>query len=625
MPDELTPARRRRRARRRRTLVIGIVAVVVLGGGGAAWAMSGSSGPSYRLATVGRSDVSQTVAGDGTLAAEDQATLDFATAGTVSSVRVAVGDTVRAGEVVATIDSSTLRTAVTTAEATLSRARQTLSADETAQADGTASTTSSTGVSGTAGTSGNAGTTGTATNSSDVTSTSAAKTVGTVRLMAATTPTVTPAQIRTDQQAVVTAQQTLDSAVDGLTSACTTTGDTETTQTLTAQSGGTVSGTVGEDATVVTIATETTTSDNPQTVAAGGSYSFAGLTAGSAYKVVLVPVTDNSACTSAISAVSAAKGSSTGAATKGSLYYAIDGLNADLAKLEAMASSSGSGSGSGSGAGSGSGSGSSGGSGSSSSPSTSGTMVTAEQIAADSKAIDAARAEVAVARNNIGFAVLTSPISGTVGTVALVKGASVSASSTSDTITVVGDGTLSVDVSVSLADIELIKVGETAAVTVDGRSKALPAKVSLVGLTNSSGSTGSSAAYTVTVSLDSTDSALYDGMGASVAIDVGTAKNVVSVPISALHTTGTQRSVDLYANGKVTVTRVTTGVEGADLVQIDSGLSTGQKIVLADIGAAIPSSTDTTTNRNSLTGGLSGTTGGFGGRTGGGVGGPPGN
>jgi multidrug efflux pump subunit AcrA (membrane-fusion protein) len=241
-----------------------------------------------------------------------------------------------------------------------------------------------------------------------------------------------------------------------------------------------------------------------------------------------------------------------------------------------------------------------------------GHTVTAEQIAADTKAIDAAEIEVQIAEANRSNATLRSPIAGTVGTVGIGKGKSVSASSSSSAITVVGTGALSVSLSIGLSDIDLVKVGQAARVTVDGRSTPVPAKVSYVGVLDSGSDTGASSTYTVSVQLDKIDTALYDGMGASVAIDVGTATDVLTVPLSAVHTTGTRHTVDVYRGGKSIAKLVTVGVAGDDRVEVKSGLSGGDQVIIADLSASIPSSTNNI-NRRGNTGSLSGLTGrGFG-------------
>jgi hypothetical protein len=108
---------------------------------------------------------------------------------------------------------------------------------------------------------------------------------------------------------------------------------------------------------------------------------------------------------------------------------------------------------------------------------------------------------------------------------------------------------------------------------------------------NTSGTSGTTTTYPITVMLDQTAVALYDGAGSTVSIDVGTAANVLSVPTSAVHSIGALATVEVYHGGKITLTRVTLGVEGVDRTEIKSGLTAGQQVVLADVSAAIPTAT----------------------------------
>jgi multidrug efflux pump subunit AcrA (membrane-fusion protein) len=141
-----------------------------------------------------------------------------------------------------------------------------------------------------------------------------------------------------------------------------------------------------------------------------------------------------------------------------------------------------------------------------------------------------------------------------------------------------------------------VKAGDTVSVTVDGVSKSLPGKVTQVGVLNTSGTSGDTTTYPVTVVLDPTSLALYDGAGATVAIDVGTANNVLTVPSSALSSLGTRSIVQVYSKGKVIPTVVTTGVSGTDRTEVKTGLTAGQQVVLANLHSPVPSS-NTTTNR----------------------------
>ena len=168
-------------------------------------------------------------------------------------------------------------------------------------------------------------------------------------------------------------------------------------------------------------------------------------------------------------------------------------------------------------------------------------------------------------------------------------------------------GKLSVTTTVGLNDIDLVKKGQTAHVTVDGVSTPLTGKVTLIGLLNTSGTSGSTTTYPVTIVLDSTPQ-LYDGAGASVSIDVGSATGALTVPTSALHGVGTATSVDVYRDGKVQTQRVTVGARGIDTVQITSGLNAGDQVVLAEVSAPVPSSDNQTNRFGRLGGGGGGAT-----------------
>ena len=131
----------------------------------------------------------------------------------------------------------------------------------------------------------------------------------------------------------------------------------------------------------------------------------------------------------------------------------------------------------------------------------------------------------------------------------------------------------------------------------DGVAGPLSGHVSYVGVMNTSGTSGATATYPVTVVLDPTTTPLFDGAGVSTAITVGSVNGVLTVPISAVHQIGTLQTVSVYAKGKVTVERVTVGVSGVDRVQVLTGLSAGQRVVLADISAPVPSNSTLTGRR----------------------------
>ncbi|HWU31348.1 MAG TPA: HlyD family efflux transporter periplasmic adaptor subunit, partial [Marmoricola sp.] len=226
--------------------------------------------------------------------------------------------------------------------------------------------------------------------------------------------------------------------------------------------------------------------------------------------------------------------------------------------------------------------------------------------------VDAAEASVVSAQVARDQMVLRAPIAGKVVNVGVAVGGTASTSSAA--ITLVGNGANTVVLSVPLAQIPEIKVGEKARVVISGASAAVDGVVSNVGIIATTGTSGTTT-YAVTVSLSEAATALQ-GIGASVTIVTGSAANAVTVPVSALTKVGTRTVVNTYNGGKVTETPVTVGILGSTTASITSGLKAGQQIALADLGASVPTSS-TSNGTRGLTG--------FGGGTfsGGGTGGPP--
>ena len=213
-----------------------------------------------------------------------------------------------------------------------------------------------------------------------------------------------------------------------------------------------------------------------------------------------------------------------------------------------------------------------------------------------------------MAQANVGQATLTSPLAGTVAAVAISAGQAVSASSTSETITVIGPGNYQVSTTAALSIVDKIKVGQPATVAVDGGSGPLTGTVAVIGALKSSTSISTNPVYPVLITLDQTDATLFNGAGASVSITVGKVDSVLTVPSSAIKTLGSQSTVQVLTNGVPTTSVVTVGAIGNDLTQILSGVTAGQQVVIADLSAALP--TATTTASVGVVGGLGGAGGG---------------
>lgn len=647
--------RLRRRYRRKRAVVVAAAAVVVVGvGSGVGLALTAGSGPSYRVATAGPGSVTQTLASVGTLSTVATSTVSFPIAGTVDAVHVAIGDKVAGGQTVATLDTTALVQNVNSAKSTLATAKQTQASDEAAQSStaSTASTSSSSdqivqsAVERPLGTSSPKPTVparGSAPSGSG-SSQSAASTLKEAVQQAQ--HDVTAAQAALDRELSDLGTDLRDLTANG--GACASApaqSPAEISYTTNADQDGTIAGTAGDHDTV------TLFNGGTQVGSQQGAYSFTGLTPGAAYTVKIAPATppdsvDATKCADAIGSMIAKYTSAKGAGSDSylktlaaNLASAEQDLDVAVQNLSAVTQGQG-GAPSGNSSGSRAGSGTSGGSGGRSSAgpgSQSGSTnnrastgsassggaaksgggvartITSEQLAADQAAIDAATAQVTAAEQNLDQATLTSPIPGTVAAVGMTPGATVGASSSTATITIVGGGAKQITTTVGLSDVDKVKVGDRATVNVDGGSIPLSGKVSSIGVLSST--TGSTTTYPVKILLDPSTAKLYDGSGASVSIVVSAVRNVLTVPSSAVHHVGGLSTVSVLKKGKVSTVAVTVGAQGTDLTEIKSGLSAGDQVVLADLGAPLPSGGFNATNsRGGLLGGGAGGGGRFAGR-----------
>jgi multidrug efflux pump subunit AcrA (membrane-fusion protein) len=244
------------------------------------------------------------------------------------------------------------------------------------------------------------------------------------------------------------------------------------------------------------------------------------------------------------------------------------------------------------------------------------TPPSADQIAADQASVDAATAQLAANQQNLAAANLVSPIDGTVAQVDVVSGQNAAANSSTAKIVVIGPGGNQVTTAVNDNQVGQVKPGQPATITPDGAAKPLTGKVVAIGALSST-TTGGSASFPVTISIDGGGPTLFAGSTAGVAITLGTAQAAVTVPTSAVHTIGAATFVTTLVDGKPTSKRVTLGVIGSTVTQVTEGLNAGDEVVLADLSQALPSAT-TGAGARGLTGGGGGFRPGGAGGTGGG-------
>ncbi len=237
-----------------------------------------------------------------------------------------------------------------------------------------------------------------------------------------------------------------------------------------------------------------------------------------------------------------------------------------------------------------------------------------EQIATDQANIDTAEATLTREQQSLNEATLSSPINGTVVSVGITTGETVSADSSTEVIVIIGTASYEATGTLSSSQVPSVKVDDTAVVQVDGVDGTIDGIVSQVGPVQS-GSSGYS--YPVVVALPVSATDLFTGSTADVVIATGAVADVVAVPTSAVQTLGTRAFVETVSSGQLVRKMVKVGMIGDTYTQVESGLSVGQTVVLADYAEPVPSSN--TSGVGGFGGGLGGLggTGGFGGLGGG--------
>jgi len=570
---------------------IAVVAVVLVGVVGASMASASNDG-GYRTATVQRATVTKTLQGSGTITPVDRVAVAFPGSGTVASVSVKAGQRVKVGQTLASLDTASLQRELDSANVTLTQAQLDLAEAEAGQLP------SSTGNGGSAnfgGSSSNA--TGSTSPTATATAVSTAPTVQTAALKLSTSVRVATvavpsgpsggggstsldAQIKAAQRELLALQKQLDAAL------------AEARADLAAAKAACSSPPPPTSTTSTTVASSTGTCTDAQQASLDAQAQVAALEAQVATAISKLDALLSKAAAantgSGRTATSPPSGTTGTGATSSSPFSKSAGSSTP--------------------------SGSTGSTNPSSSSSSTSTTPTASQLASYQSAVDAATSKVAVAEQSLAAASIVSPINGTVTSVTLAKGDSVSASSTTANVVVVGKGGYEVSVPVSVTDRPSVAVGQAATVVPDSTGK--PLKGTVVALSVAGTTSGSTTTYTAVIGLtNSRATGLHDGAGASTSITIDTVANALTVPTSAVHTTNSTHTVTVLEGGKTRSVTVRIGTVGADRTVITKGLTAGRKVVLATLSEPLPSSASQTNTRATRFG-----AGGFGGNF---TGGPP--
>jgi len=269
-----------------------------------------------------------------------------------------------------------------------------------------------------------------------------------------------------------------------------------------------------------------------------------------------------------------------------------------------------------------------------------------EQLAQSQASIVSAQAQLQTAQKNESETTLTAPVAGVVASISGIVGqqsgsgggsssssgssgsssggssgassSSSSSSSGSGFIELTDVNLLDVKVGFTETDAPNVHVGQAATITLN----ALPTQTftgHVIELDTNSTLVSNVVTYYAKVAFDTPPVGVKPGMTASVNVVLQKIDDAITVPTSAVSTTGTSQTVTVKAkNGTESTKVITIGLRGDNAVQITSGLNVGDQIVETSTASA---STGSITGRFGGAGGLGGLGGGGlggGGRGGGG-------
>lgn len=227
--------------------------------------------------------------------------------------------------------------------------------------------------------------------------------------------------------------------------------------------------------------------------------------------------------------------------------------------------------------------------------------------------VTTAQADYDLAKTNTTKRTVTAPIDGTITTLSLkngdtVSGGSSSAASSTSTASLIIDNlnTLKAKVSINEVDAIATVAGQTASLTFDAISDlTVTGKVERVSLTGTV--SNGVVTYDAILALDAQNDRLRPQMTATATITTNVKQNVISIPTTAIKTSSDTSYVQVMESGQPRQQTVTLGISNDSNTEITAGLNAGQTIVTSTVTG---SSSTATTSTKSQTGGA--VRGGFG-------------
>lgn len=214
-----------------------------------------------------------------------------------------------------------------------------------------------------------------------------------------------------------------------------------------------------------------------------------------------------------------------------------------------------------------------------------------QQMETDRTNYEVAQANFDNFASQLQYYVITSPIDGVVIGKPTPAGQTVAQGISSPQVimTIADMSQMQIKVLVDETDIGQIKLGQPVSFTVDAYTdKVFAGKVSSV---SRSATTSSNVVYyPVYVDVDDAGGLLFPTMTARTTIHIGESKDVLVVPASAIKEEKGKKYVQVMVDGKVQNVNVQTGLSDDEKVEIVSGLTAGDQVILPVVKASGSSS-----------------------------------
>ncbi len=198
-----------------------------------------------------------------------------------------------------------------------------------------------------------------------------------------------------------------------------------------------------------------------------------------------------------------------------------------------------------------------------------------EDIKSAEASVAQAQVTLELAELNLRNTRITSPIDGHISRLSVEKGATAGAGV--PVATVVDIDTVKLHLQITGRDIARLREGQRTQITVDAYpARSFEGKVATISPAAEEGS----GLFAVTFGVPNPDTSLRPGMYGTAHVTLQERKRVTAVPIGAVSSSGGRNQVFIVEGDTVRLVQVQTGLVSNDLVEIRSGVSVGDNVVV---------------------------------------------